>query len=52
VDKNKYKTSLDQNKRMLEQAAEAWVRICIFHIKKNKELANQYKDKNYEYQTI
>jgi hypothetical protein len=36
----------------LEGIAEAWVRLCLFHIKKTKELVNQYKDKKYERKTI
>lgn len=36
----------------LEGIAEAWVRLCLFHIKKTKELVNQYKDKKYESKSI
>jgi len=46
---NKYKSETNKIEiPTLESIAEAWVRICIFHIKRNKELANQNK-KAYEY---
>ena len=36
------------SKDILNQAAENWVRLCLFSIKQKKELANQNK-KTYEY---
>ena len=52
-DTDKYKSEPSKIEApTLEGIAEAWVRLCLFHIKKNKELANQYKNKKYEYQTI
>ena len=49
---NKYKTGTDEIEiPTLESIAEAWVRLCLFHIKKTKEMVNQYKDKKYENRT-
>lgn len=33
---------------LVEQAAEAWARLCIYHVRQKKELDNQNK-KAYEY---
>lgn len=40
----------NQNENILEQAAEAWVRLCLYSIKQKKQLVNQNQDKKaYEY---
>jgi len=35
----------------LNKAAEAWVRLCLFHIRHKKQVTNQHQNKKYEYQT-
>lgn len=52
MDNQKINQSKKEGKSTLEGIAEAWVRLCLFHIKKTKELANQNKDKKYEIKTI
>ena len=50
--KTKNKNQLKEtNPKLLEKAAEAWVRLCLFNIQHRKQLSNQHKDKKYEYQT-
>jgi len=46
-DKNQVQNN---NAKAIEQAAESWVRLCLYHIRQKKELANQNK-KAYEYST-
>lgn len=52
MDIQKINQSKKERELTLEGVAEAWVRLCLFHIKKTKELVNQYKDKKYERKTI
>jgi len=48
--KNKNQNNCN-SKDILEQAAESWSRLCIFHIRQKKQLGNQYQNKNYAYKT-
>ncbi|MBI5356663.1 hypothetical protein HZB78_03545 [Candidatus Collierbacteria bacterium] len=48
----KINQSKKEGEPTLEGIVEAWVKLCLFHIKKTKELVNQYKDKKYESKTI
>jgi len=48
---NKYKSEANKTATpTLEAIAESWVRLCLYHIRQKKELANQNK-KAYEYST-
>jgi len=48
-DTNKYKTeSNTAGIPTLESSAEAWCRLCLFLIRQEKQVDNQYKDKKYE----
>lgn len=53
VNKNKHPAIEKNSVNYLNQATEAWCRLCIFHIRQKKQLGNQYQDqdKNYEYKT-
>jgi hypothetical protein len=49
---NKYKSETNKiDTPTFEGIAEAWLRICLFHIRHKKQLTNQYQDKKYGYQT-
>lgn len=49
---NKHKSEVNiSDTSTLEKTAEAWVRLCLFHIKQKKQLGNQYQNKKYEYHT-
>lgn len=48
---NKNNSETKEPVDLLEKAAEAWVRLCLFHIQHKKQLANQHKNKKYEQQT-
>lgn len=50
---NKYKSEVCiDNTSTLEQAAEAWVRLCVFSIKQKNQPINQNNNKKtYEYET-
>lgn len=49
---DKYKSETNKVEApTLESIAEAWTRLCLFHIRHNKQLTNQYKDNKYEYKT-
>jgi hypothetical protein len=49
---NKYKSKVSVNAiPTLEQAADAWVRLCIFSIKEKKLINQNNNKKPYEYKT-
>lgn len=51
IDKHKSETNKVEAPT-LEGIAEAWVRLCLFHIQHKKQLTNQYQNNKYEYQAI
>lgn len=48
---DKYKSNTKKAAPSLESIAEAWVRLCLFHIQHKKKLVDQYQDKKYAYRT-
>jgi len=51
MENQKVNQSEKKSEPTLESIAEAWVRLCLFHIQHKKQLTNQYQNNKYEYQT-
>lgn len=52
MDKSNKNQKKNQHLKSLEQAAESWAKLCLYHLKQKKLSVNQNNNKKtYEYNT-